>query len=146
MSEGRQSAFGYRFRSLATVERFLRFLREHLGELASIALHVEPTSLSRQGIARDDDIVDYAVELDTVITTAKPQQTTSDGYRAAARENFSLLAADHPLLAEIQQVGNKRVGHPAWHLRSGLGAVQQSALDEVQHSPSRKFDGCGARG
>jgi hypothetical protein len=27
-----------------------------------------------------------------------------------------------------------------------LGAVQQSALDEVQHVPPREFDGCGARG
>jgi hypothetical protein len=27
-----------------------------------------------------------------------------------------------------------------------LGAVQQSALDEVQHVPSREFDGCGASG
>ena len=34
----------------------------------------------------------------------------------------------------------------AWHLRSRLGAVEQPALDEVQHLTSREFDDCGVRG
>lgn len=63
MAGGNQSAFGYRYQYLATVERFLRFMRDHLGELGAIALHVEPTTLMRGGIARDDDIVDFAIEL-----------------------------------------------------------------------------------
>jgi hypothetical protein len=42
-------------------------MRDHLGELAAIALHVEPTTLMSEGIARDDDIVDFAIELDDEI-------------------------------------------------------------------------------
>jgi hypothetical protein len=34
-------------------------------------------------------------------------------------------------LPEQRASGSRRVGHAAWHLRSGLGAVEQSALDEV---------------
>jgi hypothetical protein len=68
MAGGNQSAFGYRYQYLATIERFLRFLRDHLGELAVIALHIEPTTLSKDGIARDDDIVDFAIEVDNEIT------------------------------------------------------------------------------
>lgn len=62
MAGGNQSAFGYRYQYLATIERFLRYMRDHLGELGSIALHVEPTALMSDGIARDDDIVDFAIE------------------------------------------------------------------------------------
>ena len=67
LSGGNKSAFGYRYQYLGTAERFLRFLREHLGELADVVLHVEPTALSQGGVARDDDIVDFAIELDTEI-------------------------------------------------------------------------------
>lgn len=62
MAGGNQSAFGYRYQYLATIERFLRYMRDHLGELGNIALHVEPTALMREGIARDDDIIDFAIE------------------------------------------------------------------------------------
>jgi hypothetical protein len=61
---GNQSAFGYRYQYLATIERFLSYMRDHLGELAAIALYVEPTTLMSEGIARDDDIIDFAIELD----------------------------------------------------------------------------------
>ena len=67
MAGGNQSAFGYRYQYLATIERFLRFMRDHLGELSSVALHVEPTALMTEGIARDDDIIDFAIELDNEI-------------------------------------------------------------------------------
>ncbi|MEZ0351111.1 hypothetical protein [Mycobacterium sp. pR1184] len=67
MAGGNQSAFGYRYQYLATIERFLRFMRGHLGELSSVALHVEPTALMTEGIARDDDIIDFAIELDNEI-------------------------------------------------------------------------------
>ena len=30
---------------ISTIERFLRYMRDHLGELPAIALHVEPTAL-----------------------------------------------------------------------------------------------------
>ena len=67
MAGGNQSAFGYRYQYLSTIERFLRYMRDHLGELAAIALHVEPTTLMSEGIARDDDIIDFAIELDDEI-------------------------------------------------------------------------------
>ena len=67
MAGGNQSAFGYRYQYLATIERFLRYMRDHLGQLGAIALHVEPTTLMHEGIARDDDIIDFAIELDDEI-------------------------------------------------------------------------------
>ena len=67
MAGGNQSAFGYRYQYLATIERFLRYMRDHLGELAAITLHVEPTTLMSDGIARDDDIIDFAIGLDDQI-------------------------------------------------------------------------------
>lgn len=67
MAGGNQSAFGYRYQYLATIERFLRYMRDHLGELPAIALHIEPTTLMSEGVARDDDIIDFAIELDDQI-------------------------------------------------------------------------------
>jgi len=75
---GGHSAFGYRYQYLATIERFLRFLRDHLGELAAIALHVEPTTMSQEGIARDDDIIDFAIELDSEIVERDQVKGSSD--------------------------------------------------------------------
>jgi hypothetical protein len=67
MAGGNQSAFGYRYQYLATIERFLRYMRDRLGELSVIALHVEPTTLMREGVACDDDIIDFAIGLDDQI-------------------------------------------------------------------------------
>ena len=67
MAGGNQSAFGYRYQYLATIERFLRYMRDHLGELSIITLHVEPTTLMSEGVARDDDIIDFAIGLDDQI-------------------------------------------------------------------------------
>ena len=78
MAGGNQSAFGYRYQYLATIERFLRYLRDHIGELAAIALYVEPTTLLSQGIARDDDIVDFAVEHDHGIVERNQVKGSSD--------------------------------------------------------------------
>jgi hypothetical protein len=64
---GNQSAFGYRYQYLATIERFLHYIRDHLGELSAVTLHVEPTTLMSEGIARDDDIIDFAIGLDDQI-------------------------------------------------------------------------------
>jgi hypothetical protein len=60
---GNQSAFGYRYQYLATIDRFLRYMRDHMGEIPAITLHVEPTNLMIEGIARDDDIIDFAIGL-----------------------------------------------------------------------------------
>lgn len=81
MAGGNQSAFGYRYQYLATVERFLRYMRDHLGELPAMTLHVEPTTMMSEGIARDDDIIDFAiglgdqiVERDQVKGSSKPDE------------------------------------------------------------------------
>ena len=78
MGGGRQSAYGYRYQYLATADHILRYLRNHLGELASIALHVEPTSLAQRGVAADDDIVDLAVEFDGVVVDKVQVKASSD--------------------------------------------------------------------
>lgn len=67
MAGGNQSAFGYRYQYLVTIERFLRYMRDRLGQMGVIALHIEPTTLAREGIARDDDIIDFAIEFDSAI-------------------------------------------------------------------------------
>lgn|GEM_PF-1879023 len=78
MAGGNQSAWGYRYQYLATIERFLWFMRDHLGELGAMALHVEPTTLMREGVARDDDIVDFAIELDGEIVERDQVKGSSD--------------------------------------------------------------------
>jgi hypothetical protein len=54
---------------LVTAEFFLRYLRDHLGELASTVLHVEPPTLAPRGAAADDDIVDFEIEVAGDVTT-----------------------------------------------------------------------------
>jgi hypothetical protein len=51
MSGGTQAAYGYRYQYLVTAEFFLRYLRDHLSELASTVLHVEPPTLAARGAA-----------------------------------------------------------------------------------------------
>ena len=48
---GTQAAYGYRYQYLVTAEFFLRYLRDHLSELASTVLHVEPPTLAARGAA-----------------------------------------------------------------------------------------------
>jgi len=72
MSGGTHAAYGYRYQYLVTLEFFLRYLRDHLEHLGSTVLHVEPTSLAAPGVAGDEDIVDFAIEVgDEVILTAQ---------------------------------------------------------------------------
>ncbi|TDZ96337.1 NB-ARC domain-containing protein [Mycobacteroides salmoniphilum] len=78
MAGGNQSAWGYRYQYLATIERFLRYLRDHLGELANIALLVEPTNLATLGFAQDDDIVDFAIENDEVVVERTQVKSSRD--------------------------------------------------------------------
>ncbi|QRY43505.1 hypothetical protein JVX93_23595 [Mycolicibacterium boenickei] len=63
---------------MATIERFLRYLRDHLGELASIALLVEPTNLAALGFAMDDDIVDFAIDNDDVVVERTQVKSSRD--------------------------------------------------------------------
>jgi hypothetical protein len=72
MSGGAQAAYGYRYQYLVTLDVFLRYLRDHLDHLASAVLHVEPTELAVRGIAGDEDIVDFAIEVnENVVLTAQ---------------------------------------------------------------------------
>jgi hypothetical protein len=45
------------------MEFFLRYLRDHLEQLASTVLHAEPTALAARGVAGDDGIVDLAIQV-----------------------------------------------------------------------------------
>ena len=63
VSGGTRSAFGYLYQYVASAEYYLRSLSEH----PTAALLVEPTALASRGLAADDDIVDFAVEVDAVV-------------------------------------------------------------------------------
>ncbi len=69
MSGGTQAAYGYRYQYLVTAEFFLRYLRDHLSELAPTVLPVEPPTLAARGAAADDDIVDFGIEVAGEVTT-----------------------------------------------------------------------------
>lgn len=74
MSGGTRSAFGYLYQYVATAEYYLRFLSEH----PTAALLVEPTALASRGVAADDDIVDFAVEVDAVVLDKVQVKASAD--------------------------------------------------------------------
>jgi hypothetical protein len=110
---GNQSAFGYRYQYLVTIERFLRYMRDRLGQMGVIALHIEPTTLAREGIARDDDIIDFAIEFDSAI--AERVQVKGSGnpddnklFHGEADEVFGRLAGEtaaHSVLLTNRPLG-----------------------------------------
>ncbi|MFZ3395424.1 ATP-binding protein [Rhodococcus sp. 7Tela_A2] len=66
---GGVAAFGYRYQYLVTAEQFLRIITTHTGNLDEVALIVEPTSRDLAATSdEDDDVVDFAVEVDGTIT------------------------------------------------------------------------------
>jgi hypothetical protein len=76
---GSVAAYGLKYQYLATVEYFLRYLRLHPELIARTTLVVEP--LFKNANEADDDIVDFAIELDDVAVhhiqvkaTTKPDQ------------------------------------------------------------------------
>ena len=80
MSGGTQAAYGYRYQYLVTLEFFLRYLRDRLEHLASTVLHVEPTALAARGVAGDEHIVDFAIEVgDEVVLTAQVKSSVEPG-------------------------------------------------------------------
>lgn len=113
MVGGNQSAFGYRYQYLVTIERFLRYLRDRLGHFGAIALHVEPTALAREGIARDDDIIDFAIEFDSAIAERVQVKGSSNPelnklFHGEADEVFERLAgktAAHSVLLTNRPLG-----------------------------------------
>jgi hypothetical protein len=76
---GSVAAYGLRYQYLATVEYFLRYLSEHPELIARASLVVEP--VLKDADDTDDDIVDFAIEVDDVAVhhvqvkaTTKPDQ------------------------------------------------------------------------
>ncbi|MGO9104403.1 MAG: hypothetical protein ACLP9Y_35165 [Mycobacterium sp.] len=93
VSGGTRSAFGYFYQYAATAEYYLRFLSEH----PTAALLVEPTALASRGVAADDDIVDFAVELDSLIVDKVQVKGSADPqshqlYPGEAREVLDRLS------------------------------------------------------
>ena len=93
MSGGTRSAFGDLYQYAATAEYYLRFLSEH----PTAALLVEPTALASRGVAADDDIVDFAVELDSLIVDKVQVKGSGDPqshqlYPGEAREVLDRLS------------------------------------------------------
>ena len=113
MAGGNQSAFGYRYQYLVTIERFLRYMRDRLGQMGAIALHVEPTTLAREGIARDDDIIDFAIEFDSAIAERVQVKGSSNPeenklFHGEADEVFGRLAGEtaaHSVLLTNRPLG-----------------------------------------
>src|SRR3954453_5538522 len=64
---GTNAAYGFNFQFVTTAEYFLRHLRENLDKVGSMALHIESASLG--GSQQNDDIVDFAIEVDEAIDT-----------------------------------------------------------------------------
>lgn len=63
------AAFGYRYQYLVTAEEFLRLLASGSDDLVSAAFIVEPTQVDlRSASGADDDVVDYAVEINGQVT------------------------------------------------------------------------------
>jgi hypothetical protein len=95
---GSVAAYGLRYQYLSTVEYFLRYLREHPELIARTTLVVEP--LFKNANDADDDIVDFAIELDdAAVHHIQVKATTkSDQYSlqpADARAALKRLL-DHP--------------------------------------------------
>jgi hypothetical protein len=126
---GNQSAFGYRYQYLVTIERTLRFLRDRLGELEKITLHVEPTTFAQEGIARDDDIIDFAIELAGEIVERDQVKGSSDPsgnkvYPTEAARVFDRLDG---------QVASRSILITNRPLSPGLQHKCQRLTDTVEH-------------
>jgi hypothetical protein len=80
------------------VEYFLRYLREHPDLIARNTLVVEP--LFKDANCADDDIVNFAIELDEVAVRIQVKATTR-------RNQYPLQPAD------ARAALNRLLGHPA---------------------------------
>lgn len=78
MSGGRSSAYGFLYQYLATADYFLRYLSADDIDPADVALLVEPTALTTRGIGDDQDIVDFAIENNSVVVERVQVKGSSD--------------------------------------------------------------------
>jgi hypothetical protein len=74
---GTNAAYGFNFQYVTTAEFFLRYLRQNLDKVASIALHIESASLAET--PENDDIVDFAIEQDEAIHTKAQVKASRHG-------------------------------------------------------------------
>ncbi len=111
---GAVAAYGLKYQYLATADYFLRYLREHPELIQRATLVVEPLLINADG--KDDDIVDFAIEVDDVAShhiqvkaTTKPDQyplqpadarAVLDRLLGHGTEN-SMLLTNKPLSPEL---------------------------------------------
>lgn len=101
---GSVAAYGLKYQYLATADYFLRYLREHPELIPRATLVVEPLLINPAG--KDDDIVDFAIEVDDsashhiqVKATTKPDQYPLQPADArAALDRLLGHAADNSML------------------------------------------------
>ena len=74
---GTNAAYGFVFQFVTTAETFLNHLRNNFDKVGSTALHIESASLGNS--ADDDDIVDYAIEVDETIWVRTQVKATRRG-------------------------------------------------------------------
>ncbi|WP_231976664.1 hypothetical protein, partial [Mycobacterium sp. E740] len=89
---GTNAAYGFNFQFVTTAEYFLRFLRENLDKVGTIALHIESASLGAS--QQHDDIVDFAIEVDEAIDTRAQVKSSRVGRElipSEAKEVFEKL-------------------------------------------------------
>ncbi|MFF0817774.1 ATP-binding protein [Rhodococcus sp. NPDC003318] len=98
MGGGTNAAFGFNYQYMTTAEWLLRFLHEHPTEAPNVALLVEPAHPNAEG--KDDDVIDFAIEVDGVVTeriqvkgSFAPSTARAIGL-PDARRIFSRLAGD----------------------------------------------------
>lgn len=80
---GGVAAFGYRYQYLATAEEFLRVIAARTHSLNDVTLIVEPTRADvGSGSEADDDIVDFAIEIEGTITRRVQVKASRDPLNA----------------------------------------------------------------
>ena len=126
MSGGTQAAYGYRYQYLVTAEFFLRYLRDHLSELASTCRMRGAADGAVRGVAADDDIVDFGIEVAGEVTTTvqvkgsasascnvspiRVRHTRSSPVSLPARAGQSFLLTNRLLSTSVGEVCGNRCG------------------------------------
>src|SRR6185369_13719064 len=73
---GGVAAFGFNYQYLVTAEYFLTFLNENPELISRAALVIEP--LHKKADGKDDDVVDFAIEVDGEVTHNTQVKSSTD--------------------------------------------------------------------
>jgi hypothetical protein len=92
---GSVAAYGLKYQYLATLEYFLRYLREHPELIARTTLVVEPILEDSDGV--DDDIVDFGIEVDDVAVHHLQVKATTNPDRYRLQPSDARVALDRLL-------------------------------------------------